>query len=276
MIIMKRFLTFIAFAVLALQVSAKDITKTIDAGRFDSIEITSFFDVVIKKDLSHSVNITMSEALEEYLIARVNYDGTLVLGIDTRKMPLKMKMEKHNLSAVITVPRLRDLEISGMAKVTMNGEFTSDEFEGELSGSSNLTGLNMSAKEIKIECSGSSKVVATLDGREIDLSVSGGSSVETRLDASKVEVEVSGASRANLNGKTDRIDAEVSGASSLKAWNLLAKKGEVEASGASNAEMNVSDRFDVEAKGASTVTYPSTIKSIIEREVSGASSVKAK
>lgn len=273
---MKRFFTVLFFAMLVLQASAKDVTKTIDAGRFDSIEITSFFDVVIKKDLSHSVNITMSEALEEYLIARVNYDGTLVLGIDTRKMPLKMKMEKYNLSAVITVPRLKDLEVSGMAKVSMDGEFSCDEFEGELSGSSSLTGLNVSAREIKIECSGTSKVVATLDGREIDFSVNGGSAVESRLKASRVEVELSGTSRAVLNGETDRIDAEVSGASSLKAWNLLAKKGEVEVSGASNAEVNVSDRLDVEAKGASTVTYPSTIKSVIEREVSGASSVKAK
>lgn len=273
---MRRLIAVILLAGLAFQVSAKNITKDIKVANFNSIEISTNFDVVIEKSIAHSLSVSLPEELEQYLIARVNRDGTLILGLDTRNMPVKTRMEKRNIVAMITLPKLKELEVSGVSKVTINDEFSCDEFDLELSGTSKVSGLKISAREIKVECSGTSKVVGDLDGKEIELSVSGGSAAECTVDAEKLEVEVSGASRAILEGKAGDVDAEVSGASSLKAWNLAVKYCEAEVSGASSAEINVSDRLEVEARGASSVSYPSTIKNLIEKEISGASTLRSK
>lgn len=273
---MKRLFTFIFLAALAFQVSAKNITKEIAVGNFNSIEVSSSFDVVIEKGLTHSVSITLPEEFEQYLIARVSYDGTLILGMDTRNMPVKTRLEKKNVIAMITLPKLKDLEVSGVSKVTLNDEFTCDEFELEMSGTSKVSGLDISAREIKVECSGTSKVVGDLDGNEVELSVSGGSAAECVMNAGKLEVEVSGASRAILEGKAGDIDVEVSGASSLKAWDLDVKYAEAEVSGASSAEINVSERLEAEAKGASSIYYPSNVKNLIEKEISGTSTLKTR
>jgi len=217
---------------------------------FTKIEVGWAFDVEVTRSDSYQVRITIDENLYDYL--RVNKQG------DTLHIGLKQNYVYTNLTqqAVVTLPDLHRLELSGASKAVVSGFSTSHDVDFELSGASRMDLENLEAIDSDFNLSGASEVTGSLniaDGR----------------------FDLSGASSLELEGSADDISIEASGASDVKLSNLSAFNAEVELSGASDAAINASGRLDVDLSGASELKYVGspTLGSI---STSGGSSIKPK
>ena len=124
--------------------------------------------------------------------------------------------QRNDLRIIITMPQIRNLDVSG---------------------SGLIFGEN------------------TFDVDEIDLRVSGSGDIDLALDANEVDSRISGSGEVRLEGITDDFDFEISGSGDYEAFNMEARTGDVEISGSGNAEVFVTDRLDVEISGSGDVFY---------------------
>ena len=216
---------------------AETIKKTYDIDDFTGISVTSAIQVTLEKSKTFGIEVEVPEELLPYLVVK-NRAGVLELGFAS--IPLKLRQKDHGkLSrAVVRMPVLTDIELSGSATLTANDQFTNamNNLSIKVKGSSTIQNLNVKAPEADIEISGASKAVIN-------------------LRASEVDVELGGASRLELNGKATELDAEVGGASRLEASGFAADDVDVKIKGASSADVRPIRHFTVDLSGASKCRY---------------------
>ena len=129
-----------------------------------------------------------------------------------------------------------------------NGNFSADSFEADLSGAAKfINTLNISGKELNIECSGASELSLKGDFKEADIELSGAARFQCSGSHTSCTMECSGAAKIDMDGDTDTFELEGSGACNINAKGYHAKKAFVELSGACTAKVKVSDdlRHDV-------------------------------
>jgi hypothetical protein len=117
---------------------------------------------------------------------------------DVLKIGLKTtpRLGSLTLKAVVTMPYLRGLAISGASRGTISG-FSS-------------------ANDMNIKVSGASKVTGDITADDVDFNVSGASTVQLEGSANNLIANVSGASRFKLGSfMVNNLDANLSGASKL-------------------------------------------------------------
>lgn len=204
------------------------VTEDYDLAGFTKVSAANAFRVTITQGDEFAVSVTADDNLMEDV--RVDVRGsTLVLELTG------VNFYNYTLSAEVTMPELTGVEASGATVVTMSGFGPTAQFDGKVSGASQLEGD-----------------VTTDDAR----------------------FEASGASKITLTGSAGKMDARASGASSLNLEELAATDAKVEAAGASRATVNVSGTLSVKAGGASSVRY-SGAPVIDDIDISGASTVKS-
>ncbi len=123
--------------------------------------------------------------------------------------------QKEELQALIILPRLTQLELSGMCQ-------------------SNVSGFEID---------------------KLDVELSGLSTTDIAAEVEQLNVEVSGASELRLKGAIDQLNLDASGASNIKAFNSEIDKATLEVSGASSAELLVKNSLTADLSGASTLRY---------------------
>ena len=185
-------------------------TRQYDLSDFSRVEVGSAFDFEIIQSGSYSVSVTADDNAFEYIEVAKRGD-TLQIGM--RIIP---GVVPTTLEAVVTLPQLRGLVISGAS-------------EGYVTGFS-------STENIEIRVSGASKVAGD-------------------ITAGDAEFDVSGASTVRLEGSADDMDANVSGASSFKLGDFMVNNADVVFSGASSGTVNVTGRLDANLSGASKLDY---------------------
>ena len=203
------------------QFNFSDITK---------LDISSAFEFEIVQSGSYSISITADDNLFEHI--QVSKEGeTLKIGLKTLTSlgPVTMK-------AVITMPQLRGMDISGASKGSVSSFSSTENLDIEASGASSLELVEISAGDVEFEVSGASK--ATGD-----------------ITASDVDFDVSGASTVQLEGSASDIVADVSGASRMKLAGFTVNNADVSLSGASNGTVNLSGKLDANLSGASKLEY---------------------
>jgi len=231
--------------------SAEKETRDYDFTDFTNIEVGNAFKVDITRSYStHQVSITLSENLFDYLSITQN-GSTLTIRLDPYYNYRNTTQETK-----ISLPVLKNLELSGATRGTLTGFTTSDYMRFDISGASSLDLNNIKADDVRFDISGASRLTGELEAEELDL-------------------EISGASTVDISGSTDFLDVGVSGASSARLRNFPAVDASVNASGASSADVNVSSRLDITASGASRVTYAGN-PSLDNINVSGGSTVSGK
>lgn len=292
----KMFLMAIAM-VFTFSAYASDVSKKIDVPSFNGLDISSFFTVTVVKGSREKVNITIDDELEPFLVAKV-YGNTLHLGLDTDRMPSKLRNNTGNrtLKAEITMSSLVKLDVSGAAKFTTDDTFTEREFEGDFSGASNVKCFVIVASNADFDISGASDILMTVNADKADYDISGASNVDISGDTKVLEAEVSGAaslrlkgtfntvdvdcsgaSKCTLKGKTDVGVYGASGASKVDAEDLVARDVDVDASGASGIYANVTESISVELSGASSLHYiaPENVR-VDVKEISRGCSMRRK
>lgn len=167
------------------------ITRNLDLTGFDRIEISGVYEMNVQVGSDYSIELSGPENEMERVEASVK-NGVLILDQRDRKRGEKRRRLKNRkgIDAVITLPSLAGLEVSGV----VDGEITgidSDRFDLDISGVGDM--------EIAGECG------------TLDADVSGVGDLEAEnLQCRSVTVDVSGVGSASVYA-SEEVDAEVSG-----------------------------------------------------------------
>ena len=173
---------------------------------FTSVDVGGGFNVEISQSSSYSVLVTADDNVMENILVSKSGD-TLNVGVNWA-----VSLSSVTLKVEITMPELRELELSGGVQGRIEDITSSDSISIDLSGGSHLTG----------------------NGEAVDLTVDGSSGSHldfTDFIVQDASVELSGGSHAtiNLNGT---LDADLSGGSQLHYYGDPTL-GDIEKSGGS-------------------------------------------
>lgn len=213
--------------------SGRTETQSYDLAGFSKLNVSSAFTVEVTQSERFKVEVTVDDSLLDRLDVRVTGD-TLYIGL--KSLTTTNLRGSAVMEAVVALPELTGLELSGASRGTLNGFDSGKAFSATVSGASRLSG--------DITCG------------------------DARFD-------VSGASRLELSGAAKNLRVNASGASTVSLEDFGAADADVEASGASRATVNVRGQLKATASGASTVLYTGDPASVREN-TSGASTVRSK
>ena len=232
---MRKWLLLAAFGLLMQPASATTVTKKINVPEFTGIVAGSVYDVTLIRSDGCSVEVSYDTRFEKCVRVFVS-DGNLVLEFVQPERGRKSRsfdMKDVKLSAVVRMPELTYLRLSGASKLTTGDEFDAGaRFDGALSGASSARGLSVSAGRGELKLSGASSADlkarfdeaflmqlsgasnASVDVRSDDvrMTCSGASNVKVGVrDAGHTGVRLSGASQATVSGETVDLNVECSG-----------------------------------------------------------------
>jgi predicted small secreted protein len=227
--------------------SGKTVTWEMDFSDFNAIDAGYSFRIQVTRSDEFLVRITIDENLNEYLSVDQRGD-TLRIGLEPGTVYTNTRQE-----AVITLPDLRRLELSGASKAAVSGFTTDHAVDYELSGAGRLELDDMSSGDTSLDLSGASEARGniTMDNGEFDLS---------------------GASTLELEGSAGDINIDGSGASEILLEDFPVTNAKISLSGASNAVVKLDGRMDLDLSGASEVEYIGNPR-LGSIEMSGGSSV---
>jgi len=153
---------------------------------FKAIEVGGIFEVEVVAQKDFSVEVEADDNIMQFVKTEVR-NGTLEISTDK-------KVSTKNLRVRISAPDIDNLDVSGVAKVSL---------------------ANLKNDSLKVETSGASKVRVDGETRNFDADLSGASRIDAEsLRAENVNVDGSGASNASVNVSGD-LKADLSGASKV-------------------------------------------------------------
>jgi hypothetical protein len=155
--------------------------------------------------------------------------------------------------AKITLPDLRELDISGAARGTIKGFNSENDFGLYVSGASRLDITEMTVGNLKWDLSGASRINGNIKV------------------AKTADFRLRGASRLDLQGSAQDLVLDGEGASQLELADFPVHNAKVILSGASRSSLNVDTKLDVTLEGASHLEIKGQ-PAMGETRISGASS----
>lgn len=307
---MKRFLTLLAAAVIAaLPLSAtqtvnnpadaaKQETKEYRLNGFSGLDVSWIYQVELTQSGRYGVRVEAPDFILPYLRVEVR-GGNLILGLEDTPREIRRRIEnggRNEVRAYVSMPDLGELKVSGAAKVTGKGDFSSRKpFKMELSGAVNVRDLSVKASAADIDASGAAKFSLTgkydkmsvrlsgsvnanmtADAKTVNIGTSGAAKLSLKGTLGEVELRASGAANTEFNGSIEQLDAEGSGAAKLSANQAPARRAKINFSGASNGMIEVRDELSVSLSGASKLNYhPGPGLRITDQSVSRASTLSS-
>jgi len=227
--------------------SQKLETREFANENFSRVDVSATIRVDITRSDTYAVKVTANDNLFDYI--EVTQTG------DTLRLRLKPFFSFRNttVNAVITMPDLRALNLSGASS-------------GELAGF-------QSGGATDITVSGASRLdIVSLQAQDLTMEISGASRANGFVEAGDGRFTVSGASNLELNGSADSARMDGSGASSLRMADFNILNATIGLSGASNASIQVNGKLDLELSGASRLTLGGN-PTMGKVQISGASSL---
>ena len=197
---------------------------------FERLDISHTFEADIIQSQTYGLVVEVDDNLVEYLVIEQRGD-TLVLGLEDGQ-----SYNHITLKALISMPVLRGLDVSGASDVKFSHFSSSNPF---------------------------------------DVEVSGASSVEGDIEAGDVDIKLSGASDVILSGAGADLKVDAAGASEADLEEFAVTNADLDLSGASDVTVNVSGTLSVTAAGASEVKYVGS-PTFGTVDVSGASTIQEK
>lgn len=206
------------------------VTRTFDLTGFERVELNTY-DAEIQQSDEFSITVRVDDNLEEFVEADVRGDA-LDLSFD----PDRRISGRLTLEAVIMMPTVVGLEVTGAGSAEVMGFGATDSLDLVVSGASGVEG--------------------TFEATGVSVVVSGASNIDAEMTATDVDATVSGASSVTLSGSANALDLDVSGASNGGLSEFSVETAAVMLSGASHATVNVEDEIDpATVSGASTLRY---------------------
>ena len=232
---------------------------------------------VVKSD-TYKVEVTLPTELKQYLKVYVKEGKLKIRMSEDFTAKVQRKYNNWTCTTEISMPELRELELSGAAEFECDDTFDlgGKDFSLDLSGASRLKSLNVNGGDLDVEISGASSCRFAGNFRKAELDLSGAADGRMELNADDLEVDLSGAGKTKLSGDFGRISIEASGAGDI-VLDGTATILEVDASGACNVRaMNIKAQdVRVEATGGSSC-YLNAERSLTIEDASGAATIKYK
>ena len=304
---MKKFITLLATALLAVlplsartvadpELGAKSETKEYKLNNFTGLDVSWIYQVELTQAPRHAVRVDAPD----YLMPFVNVDvrgGILVLSVGDLPRDVRRRVEngsRNQVRVYVSMPDLTVLRMSGAAKLTAKGDFSSRKnFEMRLSGATTVQGLSIKASDADIDASGAAKfdlegkfdkmnvrgsgslnAIIAADIKTTDLGLSGATKLSLKGKLGDVTLRGSGAANTELIGSIEELSAECSGAAKLSANEAPARRVKILFSGAANGMVEVRDELSVTLSGASKLNYhPGPALRIKNQSVSRASTL---
>ncbi len=158
------------------------------------------------------------------------------------------------LHAKITLPELRELNITGAARGMVKGFNSNSDFALNVSGASSMELSEMSVNNSKWDLAGASHI-------------------NGYINAAVLDIHVAGASRIDLKGAARDLALDASGASHIDLYNYQVHDAKIKLAGASQCVVNLTGKLDSILEGASRLEYQGQ-PVMGETRVTGASTLK--
>jgi len=223
-------------------------TREFDFSDFDRLEVGYAFDVEVTQSSSYSISVTADDNIFEYIIVSRRGDS-LIITMRSNRLYLHTTQQ-----AVITMPDLERLELSGASRGDVSGFVSSDKLGMYLSGASSL-------------------IISTMKSGDATLTASGASKLSGSIDMADGTFEISGASNMELDGDADDVRMDISGASRFLGEEFTVDDANLDLSGASSATINAQGTIDADLSGASSLYYIGS-PTLGDIDVSGASKIR--
>ena len=150
---MKKMMFSVLCVVCALTATAQEVTKRVKVPGVSGISAESVFDITLVRANKCAVEIFCPKEIEEALDVKVS-GGDLVLRLNTDRLDRKERRNfRGGVRAVVSIPALERLQLSGAARLSTTSAFESSICRG-LSGASSATGLNFSGGRLRVQTSG--------------------------------------------------------------------------------------------------------------------------
>lgn len=209
---MKHLFTASAIAVLLMAGSAaahdskdanRDVVADFDFKDFDSIKVSGVYLLDIREGDTFSVRTEATEKDAKW--QDVTLKGrTLVLG--SRKTSWKKNNDSHGIQATITMPRLADLDVTGVATGVVSA-FTGGSIDVDIAGVSDLT-LSGNCDSLDIDLAGVGDVNAEdLVCDHVDADMSGVGSLSVYA-AKSINADAGGIGSIEVYGNPDQRDVD--------------------------------------------------------------------
>ena len=182
-----------------------------DFDDFTRINVTGVYAVEVEVGEAYSIELSGPEKrMDEVEIRRRG--GTLFLEVDQKR---RKRWRGHNsgVDAVITVPQLDEISLTGVGSVEVDG-IDSDDFTTELEGvgSIELSGI---CRNLKAQVSGVGSIEAyDLECKSVDVSVDGMGSAEVYASQS-VNADIDGMGSVDVKGSPKDVKKSKSLMSSI-------------------------------------------------------------
>jgi phage shock protein PspC (stress-responsive transcriptional regulator) len=188
-----------------------EYVKQYSARGFDRIEIGGAYAIEIRQGNDFSVAADGRRDDVEDLDVYVR-NGNLVVKRDDNFNFFNNRNKRVGL--VITMPTVKDLDLSGANKTRISGFQNLDNLKLDLSGATNSE-IEINTDRLELDATGASKVVLKGRARTANISLSGACRLDaTGMSIDEAEVDAVGASRAQL-GRVRNLRKSTSGASRI-------------------------------------------------------------
>jgi hypothetical protein len=205
--------------------SEQTTTRAYPYSGFSQIDISTAFVANVTQSPTYSVSVTAAQAVLDH-VAVSKIGNTLSVSINASVSFFTTPV------AVITMPELTGVNLSGASHVTAQGFSIKGHFTAGVTGASSLELASIAGANLTVDLEGASSLSASGQGENLLATVDGASTLNlSALPMVNANVNVSGASRASVD-LTGLLNADVSGASTLTYFGQPAL-GAIETSGAS-------------------------------------------
>ena len=219
---------------------------------FSEVRVSSAIEFEITQSEQYSVKATGHEKLLEHLKVEVS-GQTLTLGFEHNPMAwIGGLRPRGEVKAVVTMPELKRLVVSGASKGTARG------FK--------------SSQDLNLELSGASQAEIGMETGTATVTISGAGRVTGELKAQDTSLTLSGASRCQLLGAGGDTHLDSSGASQADLSQFQIRNADVHISGAGRAKINMDGTLNVHLSGASSLESKGNIV-LGKKDLTGASTM---
>jgi hypothetical protein len=167
-------------------------TKDFDLSGFTGIQASHAFTILVNQADSFKVQVTADD----------NLWNSLDIGISENTLHLRTKpgvnITSSLLKAIITLPAISILDISGASNVTVSDFRSDNRLTFNLSGGSNVKSDNLKSGITTFDLSGASTATGSIDTSTVKFIARGGSRVDLSGSGTDATIDASGFSRITL------------------------------------------------------------------------------
>lgn len=220
---------------------------------FNGVQVSNSLKVEIFKSTENKVVISAPDDILEFIVANVQTDGTMKIGMKSNTSWNKGISTKKVTIKVYT-KTLEKIEANSSAEIKVRDKFTQDKMFVKVSSSGELEG--------------------NLEANNFTMSVSSSGEYNGEIWADVADISVSSSGSAKLKGKIQNATISVSSSGDFEGENLEIKKGNLQASSSGDLQAMVSGSVEAKASSSGSIKLKKIGNPSISKTESSSGSVR--